>query len=1086
MKKIILNLPNILLKKYVLKNFSKLSIEDFFEVSKRISIPFYYIKNNKILRKSDKVLNYALDVDIYSFQYFDPEAFSIDCINKIGNSNIDINPILIRKYPILLKNSKILERTLKKDYHVIKMIDYKDINEKIISILEKTNYIPTVEDLTNNKFFLKSEILAKRAIQKNANLILKFDTPSYDLIKIALDNGFVPNKKTFLDKPFFKTKTILLRKAFENDPSIIVFFNKKNLNSSIIESAHNRGFIAEKSDLIENSILRDYSIIMEDAIKKDPSLVAMLGDCMINSLVLEEALKKYKITKEDLERNPKLTKNTDLMEMLPEFSLYSANLSDKNKENILAESFKSTSTLSTTNLPFLDKKFGGKVDIEKINELLKLLYISIDEENLDIQQRYSHILNKTIDAIATIRYINAKTSFKYSDIVAINDSLNELFNKISTTNNYQLIIDYINELYNFVGKTIELKKIKDYIEKYYNIYLKNKEIDLYTTSEFCNEILNKHMNYFLNTEKEKIINSIKNKLKLSKKKKESIINREKMKKIENYIAFHEYEKLGITEQEYDSQIENIKNIILNNKTIIKNKIEIDSNKWNKLINAFEENGNINYKIVSKILKIKNSDITKFIAKKINEIKINFFKNINLTQEEENKILYTGKIKIKNINQTNFIIFDNDRYRRNLAKLVLKLDEESINKILDNKELIKEISFLLPFLNLTKELDIKTFINILVSYDRIKDKIFDINYNNSNNLILNKIADIISLGNAYCSVNDIVLYALGKNIVAGVEEDNSFSYLNFYVSNMINRRFGSIPPISLAFDNYYLDSGMYSDPYRLLLGKKPIDDSCIDLLNTAGNETYEEALAKESGDVILIRNSKKELISRILIFRRGNIIQMFGKSGDNQIYTFNIYKQIADKIMQEATLKGDNIDYIFVNACSPNSKNANFPLITDRRFVDEFPHTDKYWNVTLLSSKNPSQKINEKNLKFDETPLVQYQKPRKRISIQATDNKITRLRALKILMEKDSIKKEKMAREFEPFYSKNYKKVICGEDWYLAIRKDNSIEELFLPLADKRIQEEILYAKKALGIISINKEEKETLETINQITNSKKL
>ena len=61
----------------------------------------------------------------------------------------------------------------------------------------------------------------------------------------------------------------------------------------------------------------------------------------------------------------------------------------------------------------------------------------------------------------------------------------------------------------------------------------------------------------------------------------------------------------------------------------------------------------------------------------------------------------------------------------------------------------------------------------------------------------------------------------------------------------------------------------------------------------------------------------------------------------------------------------------------------------------------------------------------------------------------------------------MSRDFEPFYSKEYSKTICGEDWYIAIKNDGTIEELLLPLNDSRAKEEMEQVKKSLGLSKIN-------------------
>ena len=413
--------------------------------------------------------------------------------------------------------------------------------------------------------------------------------------------------------------------------------------------------------------------------------------------------------------------------------------------------------------------------------------------------------------------------------------------------------------------------------------------------------------------------------------------------------------------------------------------------------------------------------------------------------------------------------------------MLKLDEETITKILDHKDLIKDTTVLLPFLNLIEELDVNTFINILGEYDRIKDKLMSTmelsEASNFKTIVLKKLDAVISLANAYSSVDDITLYALGRSIVSEVGEYNSSKYLDFYIQ-MANKRKGSIPPLFLQTPKYYLESGMYSDPERLLIGKRPSKDSCIDLLNSAGAKTYKEVLLQNSGDVILIRDAQKKLISRILLFRRGNVIQMVTRSGEG--LPMDLFKTIGNQIIHQSIFSHDNIDYVFLN----NSSLFNFHTddnisVKDNRFMSKFPHADFSDSAILLSSKNKVQGLDEIELDFDVAPLVSYEKPRKKISYYPTETEITRLRALKIIMETDSEVKENMSRDFEPFYSEEYKKKICGEDWYIAVKNDGTVEELTLPIDDMRMRREIREVKDVLGIDSQKDEINLMLSTITK-------
>ena len=116
MNKFILNLPKSMLKNYVLKHFSELTIDDFFEIMNIIDIPSYYYSKNKELNTNSNVLEFALSKDPEAFAFFDVDAFNNVCIEKISKVNNDITPNQILEYPILLTHKEICKQVIKKYY----------------------------------------------------------------------------------------------------------------------------------------------------------------------------------------------------------------------------------------------------------------------------------------------------------------------------------------------------------------------------------------------------------------------------------------------------------------------------------------------------------------------------------------------------------------------------------------------------------------------------------------------------------------------------------------------------------------------------------------------------------------------------------------------------------------------------------------------------------------------------------------------------------------------------------------------------------------------------------------------------------
>ena len=166
----------------------------------------------------------------------------------------------------------------------------------------------------------------------------------------------------------------------------------------------------------------------------------------------------------------------------------------------------------------------------------------------------------------------------------------------------------------------------------------------------------------------------------------------------------------------------------------------------------------------------------------------------------------------------------------------------------------------------------------------------------------------------------------------------------------------------------------------------------------------------------------------------------------KLITLEACKKIATQIIQSAIKSGDNIDYVILNKQSLSGKLKDTRIVKDIRIIDSFPHADLTDEAYVLCSKKEIQGLDETELTIDfkAQPQAKYKQTRKPISYQPSEEDITQLRALRITMENDAILKEKLAHDFEPFYLEEYSMVVSGEDWYIAIKKDGSVEELVLP------------------------------------------
>ena len=546
----------------------------------------------------------------------------------------------------------------------------------------------------------------------------------------------------------------------------------------------------------------------------------------------------------------------------------------------------------------------------------------------------------------------------------------------------------------------------------------------------------------------------------SGKKKEFDINRIKIDKIREIISSREFKKLGITELDLIDIVSKTVAEIMKDRFVKRTNISIDRLKLLSVV--FMNNGIITKEDVNEILDINNKEIEDFVRKKFERIKSRFLNNIEVDDKEIN--LFSN-----DLSRNDYIYGDQNKYYNSLATIILSLNDDNYNKIMNNKSNFNELLKTLPFMNFVDELNKDSIINVMCNYNKIRDNIIN-NYKKYNKDSKIDIDDIIkeimfNIGN-YKPVDKIYLDALGPTVVSKIGELSSILYLDFY-KKMLNRKEGEIPPIELDYGEYHLESGIYSDPERLLVGKIPTKDSCIDLDNSAGYRTFTECLLYMTGDVILVRNKNGELITRIFAFRRGNVIQLVAKA--REIFSIDLYKKIADKMMREIIKKNDNVDYILLNSVSLCSDDISYDKVSNVDFVKKFPHADCNKNACILSCKDP---ITPEQFDFEVEPKAKYIKNRKKISTVPLDYEIKRLKALDIILEKDIEDKENKKNNYNNFDIKDYKRVIYGEDWYIAIRNDNSIEKLVLPIADERTYNEVdnilssLNNKKTLKIKNI--------------------
>lgn len=949
-------------------------------------------------------------------------------------------------------------------------------------------------------------------IIENPNILLEDINFSSALENEMISNNFIPDKKYFRMQPKLRNFTKLLDYALENDPSMLVFYPREYLditNNEILRKAREavaNGFVATEDDLIYNSGLCYINHVMYAAIKNDPKLLRYLrGNCFIMSDVAKEFCDNYKITREDLINNPELAENNSIMRYFPEYDLY-RNPNIEIKIDILSKMLEQKIELNQNDLPFLDKRFGAKADINKLKELLSILDIDFDENDLLTQKKYYFILDRVVDGIVNINYINKKRmfEFEYTNIVALNDMILREFNLISGINKEEVIEKITSNIQKFVGGIYPYESIKKEIEKFYDIYSKNHVIGVYNTSDFCNKILNLHKDWFIKTNKKVIFNNVRSRLYLTDKKKKTLIIGYKVKKIADAIKNNELENLNINKEEYASALETAQNSILNNKEVKRSVFDIDEDFIKEVIKEFSKEGRIKddtsireIRRISEIYMLNGSiensiyepvdvfvnkfinyissnsigkkefydlldnycEISRYIIKKINSVRNVFIKSFDLTSIEEREV--ERKNKPEGVNYNDYVIASRKRYYKILAEILLSLDDENLSSILENKDSLFEITDLIPFIGLVDGFDKSKIINIMKTYEQSKEKTIR-NGNKRDDeteleYIYRRLEMLILYSTAYNSVSDITIAALGNDLMSILDATKANGYIEIY-KQMLNRKNGYIPPVRLHYGDIYLESGKYGDPDRFLISKRPLERSCIDL-EDSGEEIYKEMLTSYTGDVALIRDGESKVISRVFLLRRGNVVQMATSCSEH--YPMEMFKQIADQIMDTAIKNNDNIEYIFVNSSSCEGQDcSNYIPVEKNEFSTAFPHADLYNMAYLLSTKDKEHDYTKGGIELDfgATPKVLYKGIRRSIKNNPIESEITRIIALYIEMIEDAEEKERKARNFKQVHYDEYDRVICGEDWYVAQRKNGVIEQLILQSANEEAIKEFEEAK----------------------------
>lgn len=156
------------------------------------------------------------------------------------------------------------------------------------------------------------------------------------------------------------------------------------------------------------------------------------------------------------------------------------------------------------------------------------------------------------------------------------------------------------------------------------------------------------------------------------------------------------------------------------------------------------------------------------------------------------------------------------------------------------------------------------------------------------------------------------------------------------------------------------------------------------------------------------------------------------------------------------MSGDCLDYILLTNDLDFSMSL-YPLLENDAFVLGFPYCDLYEEAYLIGSRKDTFQLQE------DEEIKTYLQTRKKILYkkEGFEEDVKRIDAMKNFMPGSN--KRKM-----PFSNlDDYCEVYIGQDWYLAVTKDQTIKLETLPVLDERQQLEIETLRENLNLTSGN-------------------
>ena len=321
-------------------------------------------------------------------------------------------------------------------------------------------------------------------------------------------------------------------------------------------------------------------------------------------------------------------------------------------------------------------------------------------------------------------------------------------------------------------------------------------------------------------------------------------------------------------------------------------------------------------------------------------------------------------------------------------------------------------------------------------------------------LLNNFKEFLRLSIVYQQADNDTISILGEERIEKITLNNkntscnSYDYANTYIE-MLKEEETYLPPISFKIEVegilYKIESGNNYDLDRLLLGKE-VTESCIGP-ESDGEEAFYRCLTTKSADVCLIKEANTDtFFARIILFRLGNALIMapiYGVDGIiSELYTEDFLTTLSNHIITKAKEKEDNLEYILAENCIYIDK--KYESASSKENIEKYiPHCDisSFMKVILRNTK-------ERNIDYKTKPQKIYKKERRKIEVKEHnyEKEIIRLRVLnKFMTGRNETQQEEVHI---------YQRVYIGQDFYIGLKEEGTIDSVVLPTNSERQKAEI--------------------------------